>query len=345
MDKVFVTGGSGFLGSILIRRLLAEGRTVTNLDLMPCDVQHERLRSIQGDIRDKDLVSGLLQDRDHEIVHHCAAKLAHGALNERDLWTSNVDGTRIVAAAAAGAGVRQLVYISSNCLWGHGFTRPVREDDAPAPVELYGRSKWEGERLLAEFSDRLPAIAIRCPTIMDEGRLGLLSILFEFIAEDRRVWVVGDGANRYQFIYASDLVDAMQSAGRSGRSDIFGIGSDDVPTMRATYEHVIAHAGSNSRVSSLPKAPTIAAMKAAHMLRVSPLGPYHYRMIAESFSFDTSRIKAGLNWRPTLTNGEMLLRAFRYFQINRAEIYSRTTASSHRKPSNMGVIRLLKWMS
>ena len=115
--------------------------------------------------------------------------------------------------------------------------------------------------------------------------------------------------------------------------------------MRETYEHVIAEAGSRSKVASLPQGPSILAMKAAHLLRISPLGPYHYRMIASDFMFDTSAIKSTLNWRPTLSNHEMLLRAFRYYQANKAEIYSRDLVSAHRKPADMGVIRLVKWVS
>ncbi len=344
MPAVFVTGGSGFLGSLLIQRLLNDGHNVTNIDLVPSDITHPSLKTVVGDIRNRALLDHLLQRTDH-CVYHCAALLAHGGIKAKELWSSNVEGTRTLAAAAADAGVRQVVYLSSNCLWGTGFSRPVREDDPPAPVEIYGVSKWEGEKILASFADRFATVSIRCPTIMDEGRLGLLAILFEFIAEGRRIWVVGGGDNRYQFIYAHDLIDAMLAASRLNKSQVFGIGSDHVPSMRETYDYVIAKSGSRSRIGSLPKAPTVTAMKVAHALRISPLGPYHYRMIAADFMFDTARIKAELNWQPTLSNHEMLLRAYRYYQNNRVEIYSRDLVSDHRKPADMGIIRLLKWFS
>jgi nucleoside-diphosphate-sugar epimerase len=345
MSAAFVTGGSGFLGSLLIEKLISDGHSVTNIDLVESNLQFPGLVSVVGDIRNRALLDQLLAASKPDVVFHCASHLAHGALNEGELWSSNVEGTRTLAEAVAAAGVPTVVYTSSNCLWGVGFSRPVREDDAPAPVEIYGRSKWEGEKILQSFSDRFSTIAIRCPTIMDEGRLGLLSILFEFVSENRRVWVVGDGSNRYQFIYAKDLIEAMLAGWADGRPNVYGIGSDGILSMRETYEYVIRHCGSTSRVASLPKAPMIAAMRAAHLLRVSPLGPYHYRMIASDFMFDTSKIKSELGWRPTLANHEMLLRAYRYYQANRAEIYSRSLVSAHRKPADMGVIRLMKWMS
>ncbi len=76
-------------------------------------------------------------------------------------------------------------------------------------------------------------IILRCPTIIDSGRLGLLAILFEFIQDGKKVWVVGGGANRYQFIYAQDLATACLLAMNYPHSDIFHIGSDDVKSLRA----------------------------------------------------------------------------------------------------------------
>ena len=83
----------------------------------------------------------------------------------------------------------------------------------------------------------------------------------------------------------------------------------------------------------------------AHLLRLSPLGPYQYRMIAEDFVFDTSRIKKLIEWQPTLTNGEMLWRAYRYYQENRREIENRSEVSAHRQQAAMGILKLLKLIS
>ena len=345
MACVFVTGGSGFLGTLLINDLLAAGHSVTNVDLVPSELKHPRLCSVVGDIRDRVLLDSLLSGSPHEVVFHCAALLAHGRISPHELWSANVDGTRTLAAAVAAAKIPQVVFTSSNCLWSTGFSRPVKEDEPPAPAEIYGSSKLAGEEILQSHRSDFATTIIRCPTIIDEGRLGLLAILFEFIAEGRRVWLVGDGANRYQFIYARDLIDAMMLAWRAGRSSLFGIGSDNVASLRQCYEHVIAAAQSRSRVASLPKGPTLLAMRAAYGLRLSPLGPYQYRMIASSFEFDTSRIKAELGWQPTLANHDMLLVAYRYYAANRAEIQNRREVSAHRKPADMGAIRVLKWLS
>ncbi len=347
MPHYLVTGASGFFGGILKRRLLRAGHTVFNIDLQRDeDAGTAGLTSIQGDLRDASLVRQAFTQHRFDAVFHCAAQLAHGTrIDEGLLWTSNVDATVLLAETARAHGVKPFVFVSTNCLWASDLGHPVRESDVPAPIEIYGRSKLEAEQRLQLFTEDLNVVILRCPTIMDEGRLGLLAILYEFIDDNKTVWVVGDGGNRYQFIYADDLATACILSARYGKSGLFHVGSDDVKSMRAVYTSVIAASGSRSRVRSLPKAPTIAAMMAAHHLRISPLGPYHYKMIAENFVFDTTRAKHKLGWQPTLTNEEMLLLAYRHYREHRAEIHGRSAVSAHRKPAGMGVIRLLKWLS
>jgi UDP-glucose 4-epimerase len=345
METFLITGGSGFFGTLLKKRLLEGGHSCVNIDLQPDDFSHPCLTSIQGDIRDEGLLESVFARHAFGAIFHCAAILAHDAKDKNFLWSCNVEGTRRVAAAAQKHRIRKVVFISSNCLWGHNLGRPVRETDEPKPVEVYGNSKWEGEKILKAYQDHFDGVIFRCPTIMDSGRLGLLAILFEFIDEGRKVWTVGGGHNRYQFIYAQDLIDACLSAVAYESSAIFNIGSDNVKTFKEVYEYVIDKAATGARVASLPRTPTIVAMRLAHALGLSPLGPYQYKMIAEDFVFDTTKIKQALGWKPTLTNEEMLYRAYAYYHENRDTIAKRTGVSAHKRAARMGVIRLLKWLS
>lgn len=346
-SNVLITGASGFFGGILKRRLLAQGFRCTNIDLVadPDANSHPNLISIQGDIRDAPLLATLFEKERFTAVFHCAALLAHDTIDHNALWTSNVDGTRNVAEACRRYGTGKLVFTSTNCLWASNLGHDVKEDEPPNPIEVYGRSKLAGEEILKEYEHDLNVITIRCPTIIDRGRLGLLAILFEFIDDHKKVWVVGSGSNRYQFIYAQDLATACILALDYNQSDLFHIGSANVVSLRRVYEAVIEAAGTGARVAQLPKAPTLAAMQLAHRLKISPLGPYHYRMIAEDFIFDTAHIRQKLGWEPTLTNEEMMVEAYRYYAAQRAEIHTRKDVSAHSRAASMGVIRLLKWIS
>jgi nucleoside-diphosphate-sugar epimerase len=344
MKTVLVTGGAGFFGGVLKRTLLSEGMRCISVDICPDEDEHPNLVSHQVDILDQSSLDRVFASEQIDGVVHCAAVLAHGSKQRAEVERGNVEGSRNVVEAMSRHGVRQLVFTSTNCLWGDGRKEPIGEDDQPDPVEVYGHAKLQAEKIIRN-QPGINAVIIRCPTIIDSGRLGLLAILFEFIDEGRRVWTVGGGRNRYQFICGKDLAKACIMALEYPEPDTFHIGSDNVKPLAEVYEYAIRKARSKSSVCSLPRKAAIPAMKLAYRLGVSPLGPYHYKMIAEDFVFNTDKIKRLLGWKPTRTNEEMLWDAYRYYSENRREIENRRNVSDHRRATDMGVIRLLKWVS
>lgn len=345
--KALITGGAGFFGTVLKTYLSEQGIESVVYDLAEDIDRVPRTTAVQGDVRNSAQLDACFKKYGpFDVVFHLAAQLAHNVSDKNLLWTSNVDGTRVVVESAIQHKVPHIVFTSSNCLWGDPFGRKVLETDEPHPVEIYGVSKWEGEKILLERGDDITASVIRCPTITDAGRLGLLSILFEFIDENRKVYVVGGGDNIYQFIYARDLAGAcLQAYRKASRSDIYNIGSDNVKSFKEVYRYVIEKAGSSSRVVPLPKAPTLLAMKVCYRLGLSPLGPYQYKMIAEDFVFETKKIKEQFQWNPTLTNEEMLLKAYLFYRNNKDCIKNAGDVPAHRQNAKMGIIRLLKYFS
>jgi len=346
MKKYLITGGAGFFGSIMKKDLLDNGCFCVSIDLEPDDYEHENFVAIQGDIRDVALLDEMFCKYDFDAVFHFAALLAHEKKALDELWSSNVDGTKNVLDMCKKYDVGKIVFTSSNCLWGKNFDYKVTENEPPSPVEIYGESKLEGEKILLSGGDKVKSVIFRCPTIMDEGRLGLLAILYEFVDDDKRLWMVGNGNNTYQFIYAKDLVSACKLALDYDKSEIFNIGSDDVKSFNYIYQYVIDHSDSNSKLGHLPAHLAKLAMKVSYHLGISPLGVYQYNMISSSFVFDTTKIKTQLGWEPTLKNEEMLLKSYEYFHKNKEEIRNRKNVSAHNREADMGLaIRILKFFS
>lgn len=344
MSCYLITGGAGFFGTILKKYFLDKGDTCVSIDLEPDSYKHEHFVSYQGDINDNALMDEIFSRHKFDAVFHCAALLAHVKKDLKRLWQANVYGTQNVCKYAIKHNIKKIIFISSNCLWAKNFDSPVTEDEEPNPIEIYGKSKLEGERILLSNQDKINSIIFRSPTIMDEGRLGLLGILFEFIDENRKLPMVGDGSNRYQFIYAKDLAKAFELALDADYTEVFNIGSDNVKSFNEVYEDVIEKSGSKSRLFHFPKLPMILAMKICFWLGISPLGPYQYKMIASNFIFNTDKIKQKLGFAPTLTNEEMLLRAYEFYHKNKQEILNRKDVSAHNSVAKMGVIKILKWL-
>ena len=345
--KVLLTGGTGFFGGVLKSHLQRAGWEYVNLDRIN-DPQDEKAgRMAQVDLRDQEAIeSTFLKFGPFDAVFHVAAEIAHEAHDRQALWDANVEGTRHIADACARHGVRKLIFTSTNCLWGKPLNRPVVENDEPSPVEIYGRSKLAAEQLLQKYRPLLDIVIFRSSTIIAPGRVGLLGILFDFIAEGRRIPVVGYRDKPYQFIDADDYAKAIFMILKHAGSDIFHVGSHDSISLEKAYQYVIREAKSSSTIYHLPEFPALTLMRLCHWLKISPLGPYHYGMIAEEFVFDTSHLEKKIGWQPTKTNGEILYTAYDYYVKHKKELEAEAKyLPAHRRKSRQGVIRLLKWIS
>ena len=212
MACYLITGGAGFFGSILKKYFLNKGHKCVSIDLEIDNFKNENFVAYKGDINDNALMDEIFENHKFDAIFHCAALLAHVKKDLKKLWQANVNGTENVCKYATKHNIKKIIFISSNCLWAKNFDNEVTEDEIPNPVEIYGKSKLEAERILFSYKDKINSIIFRSPTIMDEGRLGLLGILFEFIDENRKLPMVGDGKNKYQFIYAKDLAKAFELA-------------------------------------------------------------------------------------------------------------------------------------
>ena len=87
------------------------------------------------------------------------------------------------------------------------------------------------------------------------------------------------------------------------------------------------------------------ALKLLNKLGLSPLGPYHYKMLAANFVFDASRLKADLHWKPVKTNTEILCTAYQYYIDHLDEITNAHNVSAHKSKAKAGILNLLRIIS
>jgi nucleoside-diphosphate-sugar epimerase len=255
----------------------------------------------------------------------------------------NVGGMANLLTASADAGVIKLVYTSSSAVFGIPDRNPVDEKTHPKPVEAYGRAKYEAEKLCTQASRRgIDVTVIRPRTILGHGRLGVFSILFDWIADGSDVFVLGAGDNIYQFVHAEDLADACIAASKRAGPAIYNVGAAEFGTMRQSLEALVAHAGSGSRVRSLPMRPTVAAMKLAGSAGLAPFAPYHWIMYGRSLYFDITKAEAELDWKPQYSNVEMLVESYEWFLSHRLDLGQADGASAHRSPVQQGALRIVK---
>lgn len=339
-----VTGGSGFIGNLVARRLLARGDKVRVLDIWEDTSRPKKIEFISCSVLNREGVAQALRDVD--IVHHNAALVAQSDAGKH-YWEVNVEGSRIVAEEAVKAGVKTFIHTSSTSVYGMPPEdgSPITTQTPTLPVEDYGRSKLAGERLTEEIcaQHNIPLITIRPRATLGAGRLGIYQILFQWIQENRHVYVIGNGDNTFQFVHAQDLMDFYLLALDSGKTGTYNVGTDSFGTLRDCLSHLIEHAGSRSQIRCLPKTLSINALKALRFLRLSPLAPYHYMTYHTSCYFDVTPLLK-LGWKPNYSNDRMLAESYDWFVAESGNNKSKQ-GSPHRSPLGQGILRLVKWLS
>ncbi|MFM2078083.1 MAG: hypothetical protein RJA49_1973 [Actinomycetota bacterium] len=339
MPVSLVTGGSGYFGSLLVHRLVAAGHAVRVLDLNDVEDRPAGVDLVQGDVRDADIVAAAVDGVD--IVFNNVAQVPLAKDHEL-LRTVNVDGTALLLAASRRSGVRKVVHTSSSAVFGIPRSNPVLPSTVPSPVEEYGHAKLAAEwACLDAAKDGLDVSIVRPRTILGHGRLGIFGILFEWIADGADVFVLGDGSNRYQFVHADDLAEVCLRAGDSAGPAVFNAGTDRFGTMRESLEALCAHAGTGSKVRSLPAAPAALGMRAAAGLHLAPFAPYHWLMYSKSLWFDIQHVKDALDWQPKYSNAEALADSYDWFLVNRASTAD-AGRSHHRTIAKQGALKVLK---
>jgi nucleoside-diphosphate-sugar epimerase len=339
--SVLVTGGSGYFGEILVDQAVALGDRVRIFDVNPPAPRRDggAVEYVQGDVRDRSAIRAACDGVD--VVLHNVAQVP--LARDRELfWSVNVVGTADLLVAARDAGVSKVVHTSSSAVFGIPESNPVTERTPCRPLEAYGRAKLEAELLCREAAGTgLDVTIIRPRTILGHGRLGIMAVLFEFVADGAPVFVLGGGDNRYQFVHASDLADAcLRAAAREGPA-VYNVGATDFGTMRETLQTLVDHAGTGSRVRSLPIEPARVAMRTLAGIGLAPFAPYHWLLYGESLWFDVTRARTELDWEPKHSNASMIIESYEWFLAHRDEVES-TPRSHHQSPARPGLLRLLK---
>ena len=304
-----VTGGSGYLGSALIKYISSKFSKVANFDKIENYNQNNNF--IKGDILDIDNITNATKNIN--IIYHCIAKVPI-TKNKNDFVEVNETGTENLLKAAKINKVKKVIFVSSSAVFGIPIKIPILEDDERNPVEQYGLSKKKGEDLCFEYmKSGLDITVIRPRTILGENRLGIFSILFEWIEQNKNIPVLNNGENYYQFIDIRDLVDAIYKSSLLPGSNIFNIGSEKFDTISGTLKSLIENTNSKSIIKNIDQNFMFKILSILSKINLVPLQDYHLKVYGESVFFDISRSKKILNWSPKFSSTDSMIESYKSY--------------------------------
>jgi nucleoside-diphosphate-sugar epimerase len=321
--KVLVTGGTGFTGKALVRRLLDLGHEVVALDykegLKTQELRDWGAQVILGSVTDPDVVRRAMEGV--EVVHHLAAAFREMNVPDRYYWEVNVGGTRNVLAAALDHGVRKFVYCSTCGVHGNIDQPPGGEDAPIQPADYYQRTKYEAEPLVREFQERgLPSLILRPAAIYGPGDPERFLLIFRRVARGTFP-MFGDGRTYYHPLYIDNLVEAFVLAMRDGvgNGEAYLIADDQYVEIEELVRRVARALGVDVKVPHYPVWPVVAAGHVCEKLCrpfgiTPPIFPRRVDWYRQNRAFKIDKAKRDLGYEPKVGLDEGLRRTAEWYR-------------------------------
>lgn len=323
--KICVTGGTGFTGAALVLRLLELGHDVVSLDkkpgIMAAELKDKGAKLVTGSVTDRPAVKECVKDA--EVVMHLAAAFRELNVADSVYFDANVNGTRVVFEEAIEAGVRKLVYCSTQGVHGHIENPPGDENSPIAPADYYQQTKYEGEEVCHELADRGVEYTILRPTaIYGPGDPERFAMIFRR-AKKGSFPMFGKGVTYYHPVYIDNLVDAFVLAMEPGvgAGDAYIIADEEYFPIEELVRRVGKAIDVDVRIPHFPIWPLIIAghvfEKACKPFGITPpIFPRRVDWFRQVRAFRIDKAKQGLGYEPRVGIDEGLRRTGEWYRAN-----------------------------
>ena len=293
--KYIVTGGAGFIGSYIIKKLVARGDSVTVIDNLNTG-KEKNLESVRNKIvflKDSVLNMSLLEKETRNvdgIFHQAALASVQDSFSKRDeYYDVNVKGTENILKLAKKNNFK-VVYASSSSVYGNPEQIPIKESDAKNPINPYAETKLKKEELAIKYSEiGVKVIGLRYFNVFGKGQskeyAGVLKLFLERIRDKLPPKVNGDGTQFRDFVYVKDVVNA------------------NILSMDSEISHGFFNVGTNSSITILDLAKIIIKSSGLHMEPV--FGPALKGDVQGTIA-NIDLIKEKIGWKPTVVLEEWI---------------------------------------
>lgn len=240
--QVVITGGSGFIGTHLTKKLLEIGDyEVVVIDLMPPKI--DRVRFVQSEISDLEKIKSYFSGAD--VVVHLAAMVGvdNCRNNPEKVKKINYDDTKNLIDFCADNGVKRFIFSSSSEIYGNSTEIPYREDGAPQPISLYAQYKLQIEDYLKTKTDKMSVGIVRFFNVYGPGQKDsfVVSIFLKAALNNEPINIFGAGEQTRCFTYVGDAVQGVASLIEYDKTpyEIVNIGNPDEVSIKQVAELVL----------------------------------------------------------------------------------------------------------
>ena len=287
--RYIVTGGAGFIGSNIVKKLVSRGDSVTVIDNLNTGKEEnlssvqERINFLKNDILNEDLLEKETKNIDGVFHQAALASVQDSFSNPEEYHNVNVNGTENILKLAKKNNFK-VVYASSSSVYGNPERIPIKESDSKNPINPYAETKLKKEELATKYTEiGVKVIGLRYFNVFGKGQskeyAGVLKLFLERIRDGLPPKINGDGTQFRDFVYVEDVADA------------------NIMSMDSNINHEFFNVGTNTSITILDLAKTIIKFSE---LDIEPIfGPALKGDVKRAIA-NIDLIKEKIGWEPKI---------------------------------------------
>ena len=321
--KILVTGGTGFTGKALVRRLLDDGHQVVALDFQE-GLKTQELRDwgaevVIGTVTDKEVVDRCMTGV--EVVHHLAAAFRQLNVPNSYYWDVNVEGTRNVLEAARRENVKKFVYCSTCGVHGNVDNPPGNEESPINAADYYQQTKYEAEPIVKEYQQKgMETTILRPAAIYGPGDPERFFMIFKRVNKGMFP-MFGNGKTLYHPLYIDHLVDAHVLAQEPGKGvgEAYLIADEEYIEIETLVQKTAAALQVDVKIPHFPVTPVIIVghicEKVCKPFKITPpIFPRRVDWYRQNRAFSIDKAKRDLGYAPHISIDEGLRRTAAWYR-------------------------------
>lgn len=321
--KILVTGGTGFTGKALVRRLLDDGHQVVALDFQE-GLKTQELRDwgaevVIGTVTDKEVVDRCMTGV--EVVHHLAAAFRQLNVPNSYYWDVNVEGTRNVLEAARREKVKKFVYCSTCGVHGNVDNPPGNEESPINAADYYQQTKYEAEPIVKDYQQKgMETTILRPAAIYGPGDPERFFMIFKRVNKGMFP-MFGNGKTLYHPLYIDHLVDAHVLAQEPGKGvgEAYLIADEEYIEIETLVQKTAAALKVDVKIPHFPVTPVIIVghicEKVCKPFKITPpIFPRRVDWYRQNRAFSIDKAKRDLGYAPHISIDEGLGRTAAWYR-------------------------------
>jgi UDP-glucose 4-epimerase len=288
--KYLITGGAGFIGSNIAKKLVAQGEQITIIDNLNTGKEKnlesikDKIDFVNGTILDVKLLEKLTKDVDGVFHQAALASVQDSFSKPEEYYDVNVNGTENILELATKNNFK-VVYASSSSVYGNPVKIPIIESDEKKPINPYAETKVKKEELAVKYSKMgVKVIGLRYFNVFGKGQskeyAGVLKLFLERVRDKLPPKINGDGTQFRDFVYVEDVANA------------------NIMSMNSNVNHAFFNVGTNTSITILDLAKTIVKYSGLNVKLI--FGPALKGDVQGTIA-NIDLIKEKIGWAPTVT--------------------------------------------